>query len=338
MQLPPLQATRAVIQRYARLLHRYQSDLGQRPLILPSGEYFPDQFVGDELSVDALVRRMLVHSGMDDIPVETRVVSPEAPESKTTSSCGSGACLPVKSRNGFERLVDLEKSWLLQVPEAELRHPVALTTNLCRSLAFIFMVETQNDGEILEPPIDVTADFLAVALGFGPLMLQGSYIYAKGCGGPQVASVTKLPVGELAIATALFAALGKHRLAPALRELDVTQKALLAEAGELFRANKAVVDLVATSPGRAARQEFALDKGASLVAQWWARLGKKTPSSPAAAEIEPHMDLDEVEALLLEMPPSSRVGRSSRPPPLPADDEAEELKRLVAESLTEARP
>src|SRR5690606_6277263 len=140
--------------------------------------------------------------------------------------------------SGIARLVDTGEGWVLQVPSPELRHPVALTTNLARSLSYIYLVETKRDGETIEPPVDVTADLAAVGLGFGALMLQGSYIYAKSCGGPQIASVTKISTIELAIATALFSELGGHNLKNALRLLEATQQAALSEAGRLIRANK----------------------------------------------------------------------------------------------------
>src|SRR5690606_9192420 len=205
MQLPPLQVTRAVIQRYARVLARYGDELGQRPLVLPNGDFLPDRFEGDQASLERLVSRLQEHAGMADIPIQATVIPRDADAAPKGGGCSSGAChVPSSTGTGIPRLVDLGDGWVVQVPEQELSHPVALTTNLSRSLAYVFLVETQHEGEIIEPPVDVTADFVAVALGLGALMMQGAYIYAKSCGGPSIASVTKVGVGELAVAFAAF--------------------------------------------------------------------------------------------------------------------------------------
>ena len=348
MQLPPLQATRAVIQRYARLLHRYGEDLGTRPLVLPNGSFFPDAFLGDDKSVATLAARMQLHAGMADIPIQCRVVIPGSAEA-TPSSCGSGACgVPLSSASGIERLVDQGESWLIQVPAPELRHPVALTTNLARSLAFVFMVETQKEGERLEPPVDVSADLIAVALGFGPLMLQGSYIYAKSCGGPQIASVTKIGVSELAVAVALFAHLGGHKMGPVLKELEVTQRTLLADAHRLMTLNRALLSRIHVAPESIARTEFELEETGSFIRQLFTKFSKRPAGIDSLDGIDANMDLDEVEALLIDMPPSSRAGRTVplRADALPSRSDAvrpqssavpDDLKNMVEEALKEAR-
>lgn len=334
MQLPPLQVTRAVVQRYCRLLHRYGDDLGFRPLVLPNAQFFPDAFLGDLDSVQTLVARMSAHAGLNDIPVTVELVDVDRAHA-SPSSCSSQSCGVPQTAAGLDRLVDLGDSWLLRVSTAELRHPVALTTNLARSLAFVFMVETQREGELLEPPVDVTADLVAVALGFGPLMLQGSYIYAKSCGGPQIARVTKVGVSELAVVTSLFALLGDHSLTRALRELDVTQRTLLSEAHDLLRSNPALIARIRRSPKEVSTSDFDIKPTRSFMARLFLRGSKKSRARSGIRidAITADMDLDEVESLLIDMPPSSRAGRafSSAPPPSKND----ELKALVSESLNE---
>lgn len=335
MQLPPLQVSRAVMQRYSRLLSRYRDELGERPLILPNGDFFPDEFVGDSDSVALLAERMQFHAGLHDIPITCRVVTPGTDEAMP-SKCGSGGCgVPLTAGSGIERLVDQGDSWLLQVPMPELRHPVALTTNLARSLAFVFMVETQKEGEVLEPPVDISADLVGVALGFGPLLLQGSYIYAKSCGGPQIASVTKIGVSELSIAVALFAHLGGHKLGPALKEIDLTQRTLLADADRLMGLNRNIVMKIKASPKEMARADFRLQETGSFVRELFSKLSKKTAPIESLDAIQADMDLDEVESLLIDMPPSSRAGRTLPPPN--ANPEGDELKSLVEDALKQAR-
>jgi len=143
MQLPPPQVIRAVVQRHARLRSRYATELGRRPLVVPNGKFFPDAFRGDAESAARLTMRMQEHAGLSDIPIRTALVA-LGPDGEVTSSCSSGACgLPQSAGFGVLRVVDEGDGWLLQIPEPELRHPVALTTNLARSLAFVFLVETK---------------------------------------------------------------------------------------------------------------------------------------------------------------------------------------------------
>jgi hypothetical protein len=335
MQLPAAQATRAVIQRYARLHHRYRADFGSRPFVLPNAEYFPDEFVGDAASTALLSLRMQEHAGLADVPIDCRVVA-AGTESPATKSCGSGGCeVPQTAGNGVARLVDSGDSWILQVPAQELRHPVALTTNIARSLAYVFLIETKLEGETLEPPLDVTADLVAVGLGFGALMLQGSYIYAKSCGGPQIASVTKLGVAELAISTALFAHLGGHELAPALKTLDVTQKAALSEAHRLVKANRKLLLRLAENPHGAAGENFELSEPGDFFGSIVRKIGRKRDKADPFAHLDPNMALEEIESLLIDMPPSSRASRP-RPSSSPSV-QSDELKSLVADALSDAR-
>ncbi len=333
MQLPPAQVTRAVIQRYARIVTRYADDLGDRPLVLPNGDFFPDQFTGDKNSVALLAERMQGYAGLGDIPISTRVVASDSPEPKK-SGCGSGACATPQSGGGFTRLLDEGDAWILQVPAQELRHPVALTTNLARSLAFVFLVETQKEGEVFEPPVDVTADFIAVALGLGPLMLQGSYIYAKSCGGPQIASVTKVGVSELAIAVALFAELGGHDATTAKKSLDLTQRSALSEATRLVRSNKHLLQSLKQDPKSLARGDFRLTEPGAFLSNMLRKFKKQDTAALLNENFDSNMDLAEVEALMMAMPPSSRAGRRL---PQKTDAARDELKGLVAEALNESR-
>lgn len=324
MQLPHLQVTRAVIQRYARVLGRYGGEMGNRPLVLPNGSFFPDAFNADQPSLAKLVARLQEHAGLSDIPIEA-VVVPRDPEARSSAGCSSGACAaPAAAGSDVPRLVDLGERWLLQVPEAELAHPVVLTTNLTRSLSYVFLTETRFEGEVIEPPVDVTADFVAVGLGLGTLMLQGSYIYSKSCGGPSIASVTKVGVSELAILCALFIAMGKHPWRDALRELDTTQKVLLEEARDLVESNRPLIQLLATDPQRVAQGKFELEEATG----WFGRLFSRRRKPARSGDLlDENLSLDEVESLLVSFAPRPRAQTAA---PDPARDE---LKALVSEAL-----
>jgi hypothetical protein len=322
MELPSEPVRRAVVQRYADLSARLRDEIGERPLVLPTADFFPDAFSSDDAGLQRLVTRMQRHAGLDDIPIRATVVGDDEP--KTSSSCSSGACsVPVGARGEAPRLVDTGEHWELNVPAPELGAPVVLTTMIARALGRVFLVETA--AESVPEPVDVTADLAAVLLGFGPLMLEGSYIYSKSCGGPQVGQATHLGVGDLALATALFIALGQHPHRPALKELGTTQKALLVEAIDWTKSNPAMIRQLAASPERVARGEFQL----ADTKPWLLRVfGKRKPEGPH--DLPDDFTLADLEALA---PTTAMDGPRRVAKPDPARDE---LSALVAEALTEA--
>lgn len=320
MQLPDKSGLRAVTERYAALIARLDSELGQRPLVLPNGDFFPDTFQQDAGSAERLVARMLEHAGMADIPVTVRVIDAEMAAS-AASSCSSGGCsAPLPAAGSVQRLVEDNTGWVLQLHPAELVHPVALTASLARALANIFLLDTLEEGQRIEDPMEVTNDLTAVALGFGTLMLQGAYIYSKSCGGPSVQSVTHLGCGELAMAFALFVQRDAHPWRDALRLLDTTQRALVEEARSWVEGNEALERELREHPESVALGHFELREARP----WLARMLGLGGARSGAAE----PGLEELAASLQ----SKRREPSTR---RPQDDE---LRSLVDEALSEVAP
>jgi hypothetical protein len=339
MQLPPPEVIGAIVQRYARLMSRFGDELGERPLVLPNNEFFPDEFRSNERALKRLVKRMQRHADMTDIPVETRLLE----ESGGCADCGPGGCGSGKSQGdcacghagdhaGHDhepppRLVDQGDSWVIQIPESETKHPVVLTTNVARSLGYVFLMETRADGEAIDPPVDVTADLAAVALGFGVLLLEGSYIYQKSCRGPAIGRVTKLGTGELSIATALFAARAGQSTRAARKELGTTQRSVFAEAEAWADSNRELVELLRSQPSELTRGDFQMTEPEP----WLLRLiGRKKRAriklgDPSDAFLG--ASLEELESMLSAMP--APAPRKASPP----DPKREELKALVDEAL-----
>jgi hypothetical protein len=320
---------RGLAERYARLLTRLGDEIGERPLVLPTGEHFPDKFTGDEKSVRRLVKRMQAHAGIDDIPMSAHLVGEEGRTGG--GGCGTGACsTPSHGATDEEtpRIVEEEDGWRLNVPWGEIAHPVVLTTGLARSLAMIFLLETRGEEERLAEPIDVTIEIAATALGFGVLLLDGSYIYAKSCGGPRVARATRLGPSELGVLTALFAARGKHATRPALKHLEATQKDALAQAIEWFDSNPELVELLRKAPARVAAGEFELRDRTP----WLLRVfGKKRPSKdPLEAALAGDASADELDSLIATMPVPA-AARAAKP----KDPKLDELRSLVDQALSE---
>lgn len=238
------QDSRALVRlvgHYGRLRSKLVSELGKPPLVLPNSEYFPDRFDGSLDATQRLVERMQSHAGIQDIPV--KVVS--GPELNQAKSCSSGACGPSLSTDLSEpRLIAHEQGWLLRLESQDVAHPVALTTLVAQALGLVFLEETRADGQLLPDPVVVHQELSAVLLGFGVLLLEGSHVYSKSCGGPRVARLTALDTAELAFAVALFCADHDTRLKPALRSVSPTQHAALDEASALLRGNPRLLSWV----------------------------------------------------------------------------------------------
>ena len=324
MQLPGEPTLRSVVERYGQLLVRFGDDLGTRPMVLPTGEYFPDTFQGDEGSAAKLVSRMQTHAGMDDIPIETRVVV-DGSESTAASSCGSGSCSSPKvpATAGLQRLVENGEGWILQLHPGELGHAVGLTASVARALANIFLLETLTEGQSIEKPVEVTNDLAAVALGFGTIMLSGAYIYSKSCGGPSIQSVTHLSVGELAMAFSLFVLRGNHDAKAAARELDLTQRELFKEARDWVAPNKLVVRSLREFPKTLAEGHFKLTEPKP----WLVRalgIGK------SRSEDDPLAGFENFETMATGLT-AERPKKVDRPDPV-----RDELRALVDEALAES--
>jgi hypothetical protein len=347
MELPANDACSELVRRYARLLVSFAGELGERPMVLPNSDFFPDAFRPDEASVQRLVRRLSKHAGMSDIPIGVRLIATgdgTSAGSCGTGSCGTGSCGTGSCGTGscgtgggnaepdlpVARVTEAADGWQLSVFDVELAHPSLLTTRLVRALAGVFLAEASSAEAPVEPPLTVSLDLIAVALGFGSLMLEGSHVYQKSCGGPSVTQLTTLSVGELAVVFALFIERGDHKARRALRELGATQQELLSKACAWARSNRAQLSLLRSAPAQLldARFEFQEPR------PWLARLieGRSSPSAAPAPGLGldaalAAASLDEALAQAPELLPS--------PPRRPArvDPRRAELQLLVDEAL-----
>jgi hypothetical protein len=270
MHFPDDRTLRDLVQRYASLIERFGADIGRRPMVLPSGEFFPDEFRGDLPSVARLLRRMQSHAGLSDVPIQLGVIDPDA---DADASCGSGGCgscaTPSAPREvAGARLVDLGDGWRINIAPAEVHNPVVLTAALARALGHVFLLEETSAERPIEEPLEATVELTSVALGLGTLLLAGAHLYQKSCGGPSVACLTTLGVGELSVAFAMFAKHGGHSLRKARGELDPTQRELLAEADTWLASNPRVSQLLSSDPLRLVLGDFELSEAKS----WAARL------------------------------------------------------------------
>lgn len=323
MELPGLPLVRELVIRYARVLEQFGDEIGERPLVLPTADFFPDEFRGDDASLQRLVTRMAEHAGMADIPIRATLDSGEEGSCGTgAGSCGSGACgTPSVGEDGVA-LVDTGEGWVLRLAATAVSHPVTMTARLARALAEIFLYETREENTPLDEPFAVTIDLAGVALGFGALLMEGSYVYSKSCGGPRVAQVTTLACGELAVPYALFAKVAGVPRRAALKELGVTQREVAAAALDVLDANDRLIASLSRAPERVAAGLFELGEAKPGLLRLFA--GKRRDAE----------DVDGVPSLA----ELQRLAPAAPAKPRPVDPKRDELRALVDEAFDDARP
>ncbi|AGP34986.1 hypothetical protein BE04_45725 [Sorangium cellulosum] len=281
MDLPDESQIRWILRTSSTLLQHGAEPV--RGLVQPTAEFFPDPYDGTPKTVAALMLRVQEHAGLQDLPVELAVVTPEGQAS--TVSCSSGACGGMALDTKLERVARRDDGgYRVALSAGELRNPTVLTTAFVRAVSFMFLSEAGAFEALVPPDRDPAVDLAAVLLGFGVLVTNGSYLYAKGCGGVQVHSATKMPVDELALALAVYCRLHEVPDRAAARHLDVTPRAHFDESAVWASSNVALVRMLRAAPDRIAADDYAIGESRS----WLARalgLGKRRPARTAEDEL-----------------------------------------------------
>ncbi len=319
-----------VVRRYAEALASLELEPGQQPLVLPTGEWFPDEFKHDQESLERLVARMQGYAGLEEVDIEVGLSGIPKASGCGTGGCGTGACGTEKAPAEAPRLSKTDGGYSLEMPGSALSHPIAFTAAIARMLGCIRLLE----AGIAEPDAALS-ELAAVGLGFGVLLLEASHLYSKSCGGPSVGTATALPLADLALPFALFLASEGHKPRRATGELAVTQRAVLDEAWALATSNRTLVQRLRETPERVARGDFSLGETRS----WFSRLfsSNKPPKardieSAALAALERGEDIDSVAALLEGGAKAERTSKN------PSDSRAnDDVQSLVDEALAELR-
>lgn len=318
MELPADPQLRWLVKRTSLLL-----SLGAEPvsgLVTPTAEHFPDPFDGSAESVARLLARTQELAGLGDLDISLAMVG--APDA--AGSCGTGGCCGGGggSADAHSRRVvrNDDGSYVVTIDPTQVRGAVALTTILVRAVALIFLTEIDGYEHVSPPEAERFTDLAATMLGFGALMANGSYMYAKGCGGVSVNTATALPVDQLAVALAMFCELFDVPVRSAARHLDVTPRASFSEASAWASSNRAVLRMVRANREAIERDVFTLAPARS----WLARVfGLGRGGAVGASDA----DLDKLARDL-----------SDRAPDKPQDPERArrlaELRDLVDESLS----
>ena len=321
MDLPNREVRQGLVAAYAEVVASLGLSSTERALVLPNGEFFPDQFSADEPSVQRMLDRLLEHAGISDMALVVRFWGGESAASCGTGACGS--CGPTQAdpeAESVQRLLDAGEHWQVNVLPAEVGSPVALGSALCHAIALAVLREADAPPQRLQ--LDLAIDLTAIALGYGVLLLEGSHIYRKSCGGPSIARATTLGPTEVALVLALSAAVNEQALRKVGKHLSATQREAFAEAVAWADSNTALVQTLRAAPERVARGEFQLRETNSWLGRWLGSKLRRTPSAESATTIE------ELEAAL--------SGESTARPALkPRDPKLDEIRRLVDEALSE---
>lgn len=325
MELPNNEVKRALVMAYADVSVSLGISAGARPLVLPNGEFFPDRFTGDQASVQRMFDRMLEHAGLADMAAVVKFWGDDAEASCGTGACGSCGPAPQAEAEAVERLLDAGDTWQVNVLPSEVTQPVVLSSALCRALALAALREADAPPNHLNA--DLAIDLGAVALGFGVLLLEGSHIYRKSCGGPSIARSTALGPTEIAFILALSAAQQEQSLRAVNKYLSPTQTEAFAEAKAWADSNRPLVHALQRDPERVARGQFELRESSSWLGRWLGGKARRAPNASSATTI------DELEAALSQEPsmPAKRLPAGPRA----NDPQFDEIKRLVDEALSE---
>ncbi len=213
-----------LIAQAARLRASHGEVIGVPALVEPTGEYFPDAFTLDHDGTERLLARLVSYTPLDD-ELALRVGFEEDPEAaKAGGGCGSGACGTGKGAGGSSargRVIPMDQGYGVVVDVRDAGSPVTLTTTLARSVGTLVLAE--GGEEVADDEVGPVSEVCAAALGFGLLLLNGSAVYAKGCGGIKLTRATHLSVEESAATLALFCRVYGHEPRRVKKHLEVTQ-------------------------------------------------------------------------------------------------------------------
>ncbi len=283
MELPLTEETiRGIVARLAHLRSAYGDAFADPDLIEPNGTYFPDAFALEPASIERLLRRMSSYAPIaDDLDIALGFIEPDG--QVTGGGCGSGACgtggLKEIARGGA---VETEDGYAALVHVQDVGDPTILTTALARSIGRIVMFEADEDVD----PRDEGAlsELTAIASGFGVLLLNGSCVYKKGCGGMKRHQATFLGVEEIALALALFVRATKKKPSTVRAHLEITQKEAFDAALAWVDAQPTLVRTLAEDPEKLEDGIFAFEEKKGFFSRLFANKSNDGLDAPVSVK------------------------------------------------------
>jgi hypothetical protein len=289
MELPlDLEKIRAVVARVAHLRAAHGEVFAKPALVEPNGEYFPDEFALEPESIARLWKRMLGYAPISaDLDVGLGFIDEDGEVSG--GGCGSGAC----GTGGLEEIarggaVETETGYAALVHVRDVGEPTILTTVLARAAGRIVMFEADEDVD----PRDegAVSELTALASGLGLLLLNGSCVYKKGCGGMKRHQATFLDLEELAFGLALFVRLTGNKPSTVKRHLEVTQREAFDLALAWVDAQPSLVRALTDRPETLVDGVFSLEEKKGFFSRLF---GRNDADDLASVSVKPRQRSDE---------------------------------------------
>jgi hypothetical protein len=285
--LPSEDVMRELVARYAVLLAEHRDAFEGAELITPTSEHFPDHWARDAKSVGRLLERIVSYTPLgEDVPLALQFIEDAADDGHCTTGCSK----PGARIDGIERV---GAGYRISVGVAETASPTRLVCALARGASAAVLAETGCDDEG-NPAI--MGEVVAAACGFGVVLLEGSHVYTKSCGGPSIHNGTALTPGEAAFLLALFCALHDVPGRAARKHLGATQSEAFDEAASFVDKNSAVVEKLRDAPELLASGAFEFENRRGLLSRLFERKAEPKPAEPRAVSRQD----DELKALVEE--------------------------------------
>ncbi len=281
MTLPSEDVLRELVSRYAHVLAAHGEAFEGAELVTPTSAHFPDHFARDGKSLGRLLARVVSYTPLgEDVPLEIGLIEDESDDGHCTSGCS-------KAGSRVDGVQRVGAGYRVPLPMTETGNPVRLVCALARGVSAAVLVEA---GERIEgEDVGAWSEVFAVASGFGVVMLEGSYVYAKSCGGPSIHQGTAHSPSELAFLLALFCATTEAPTRDARRHLGATQSEAFDEACAFVRKNESLVAKLREAPELLEGGAFSFENKRGLLARLFASRDE-APKKPATARVR---DADE---------------------------------------------
>jgi hypothetical protein len=209
---------------------------------------------------------MLTHSPLaDDLPVQFAFVEAEG-GGEGGGGCGSAAC--GSAGGGGARVLPVEEAgegYRVYVSVADVGQPEVLAASLARAVGALVLRE--GDAEL--DASSGESEIAAAACGFGVLLANGAAVWAKSCGGLRMAQATLLPVEELSVALALFAAVTGTPASQVRAHLPATQREALDHALAWVESNPLLAETLRDRPDELTSGRFDLEPVRGAIGRWF---------------------------------------------------------------------
>ena len=287
MELPSAEALAWIVRTYAELRAAHGEVVGEPDLVLPTGEFFPDEVTATPEGVATLLARTMSYAPLGrGLRVGLEIVSPD--DEASGGSCSSGGCGSAGGTNVRSSVHEFEDAngaaYVVRFAAQDGGSPVRLTSSIARGVGALVLCEAGDSYDPGEAESEARAEIAATVCGLGLLVFNGSYIYAKGCGGARVHATTSMDVTEVAAALAIFVRL--HGVKPGVvrAHLATTQREAFDLALAWIDGNERIVEKLRNAPEFLVGGAFSFEPPRGLLGRVLASFGggKRAVRSDAA--------------------------------------------------------